>query len=209
MIIRTFGSFNFEEVEELFGIEKMPTLPLLTEWLSAVLQVEDVYKFMLNRLKDHLLEQVLNWNEDELKMFFIGPLIELAKIETKDFKPFTQRALEWVIDDLKITGKVDFMIAKGKRTAKPPYFCIHEYKQEGNASEDPLGQLLIAMVVGQELNEHKFPMLGAYVVGRSWFFVILSDKQYAVSNAYNAADDDIFQIFAILQKSKEIITRYI
>ncbi len=209
MTTRTFGTFTFEEVEEAFGIEKEASLPLLEEWLSAISEIDDIYKFMLNRLKNHLLEEVLNWNEDELKMFFIGPLIELAKVQTKDFKPFTQRTLEVTINETKITGKVDFMIAKGKRTAKPPYFCIHEYKQEADTSDDALGQLLITMVAAQMLNDNKFPMLGAYIVGRIWFFVILDDKQYAVSNAYNASDEDIFQIFAILQKSKEIIQRYV
>ena len=65
------------------------------------------------------------------------------------------------------------------------------------------------MLAAQELNERKFPILGAYISGRNWFFVVLEDRQYAVSNSYNGSDDDIFQIFAILQKSKEIIQRHI
>jgi len=38
---------------------------------------------------------------------------------------------------------------------------------------------------------------------------VLDDGQYAVSAAYDAASEDIFQIFAILQKSKEIIQQHI
>lgn len=215
--MRTFGSFTFEEVQELFNIEQEETLPLLEEWLSHSFIIPAFEQESLSRLKTHLLKRVLSWNEDELKMFFIGPVIELANLETKDFKPFTQRTLEATINTVKINGKIDFMIAKGLRTAKPPYFCIHEYtcaersrsEQEANSSDDALGQLLIAMYVAQILNENKFPILGAYIVGRNWFFVILDDKKYAVSNAYNASDNDIFQIFAILQKSKEIIQRYV
>ena len=48
MIIRTFGSFTFEEVEDTFGMEKESSLPLLEEWLSAIPDIEDIYKFMLN-----------------------------------------------------------------------------------------------------------------------------------------------------------------
>lgn len=142
-------------------------------------------------------------------MFFIGPLIELCRIETKDFKAFTQRSLSAIIHSIEVIGKVDFMIAKGKRTAKPPYFCIHEYKQEIDNSGEPLGQLLIAMLAAQTLNENKFPILGAYIVGRNWFFCVLSDNKYALSDAYVASSDDIFQVFAILHKSKEIIQRHV
>jgi len=205
----TFGSYNYEQVEDTFGIEKVNNLPLLEEWLSATLEIDEMHRFMLNRLKTHLLEQVLNWNEDEVKMFFIGPLIELARVETKDFKPFTQRFLAATLNGIEVNGRVDFMIAKGKRTAKPPYFCIHEYKQETDSDGDPLGQVLIAMLAAQALNEQKIPILGAYILGRNWFFVVLTDKTYAMSDAYVATSEDIFQIFAILQKSKEIIQRYV
>lgn len=211
MITRTFGSFTFEEVEDMFLINRIFECDLLEEWLTTIPNIDDIQRFILNKAQNHLFRQVFNWNEDELKMFFIGPLIELADLETPYFKPFTQRTLSLMLEkaDMEIAGKVDFMLATGKRTAKPPYFCIHEYKQEANGSDDAPGQLLIAMVVAQTKNENKFPILGAYIVSRNWFFVVLDDKNYAVSNAYNAADDDIFQIFAILQKSKEIIQRHL
>ncbi len=207
--MRTFGSFTFEDMYDLFQVEKEDEIALLNEWIAVIPAIQPSDKANLERLRKHLLKQVLAWNEDELKMFFIGPLIELADLETKEFKPFTQRLLEATIQGIEVKGKVDFMIAKGIKTAKPPYFCIHEYKQEGNTSEDPLGQLLIAMFVSQQLNEQKFPILGAYVVGRHWFFAVLQDNQYALSASYDASSNDIFQIFAILQKSKEIIQRFI
>jgi hypothetical protein len=207
--MRTFGSFSFDEVQELFNIEKQESLHLLEDWLSAVVPIPDFERELLNRLKKHLLDQALSWNEDELKMFFIGPLIELCRIESKDFKPFTQRMLSATIHSVEVNGRIDFMIAKGQRTAKAPYFCIHEYKQEIDSDGEPLGQLLIAMLAAQTLNEHKFPILGAYIVGRSWFFVVLADNQYAVSRLYDATQDDIFDIYCILQKSKEIITGFL
>lgn len=45
------------------------------------------------------------------------------------------------------------------------------------------------MVTAQHLNEEKFPILGAYVLGRSWFFVVLDGKQYAKSKLFDAASD--------------------
>ena len=101
------------------------------------------------------------------------------------------------------------MIAKGRRLPELPYFFIHEYKQEPDKDGDPLGQVLVAMAVAQLKNNNSNPILGAYVVGRNWFFVTLVANEYTISNEYDAASDDIFQIFAILQKSKEIIQRFI
>ena len=207
--MRTFGSFTFEDMYNLFQVERDDNIPLLAEWLAVSPEPSAFETEALNRLKKQLFKQVLLWNEDELKMFFIGTLIELANLQTKDFKPFTQRILEATIQGIKVKGKVDFMISKGLRTASPPYFCIHEYKQEVDREGEPLGQLLIAMLSAQTNNEQKHPILGAYVLVRSWFFVVLEDNKYAVSEAYVASSDDIFQIFAILQKSKEIIQRFI
>ena len=207
--MRTFGSFTFEDMYDLFQVERDDTIPLLTEWLDVAPALSTSLKDNLDRLKKHLFKQVLLWNEDELKMFFIGPLIELADLETKDFKPFSKRPLKATIQGIAVRGIVDFMISKGMRTAKPPYFCIHEYKQEVDREGDPLGQLLIAMLSAQTNNEQKHPILGAYILGRHWFFAVLKDNQYALSSSYDASSDDIFQIFAILQKSKEIIQRFI
>ncbi len=209
MITRTFGSFAFDEVEEMFNIQEVKQLPLLSEWLSASPVANDKIDFILDKFSAHLLQKAHIWQEDELKMFFIGPLIEMAEIGTEVFQAFTQRFFSIKFQNEEIGGKVDFMIAKGRKNPKQPYFCIHEYKQEANTSDDALGQLLIAMVAAQSLNEIKHPILGAYVIGRYWFFVTLEDNKYAKSISYDASSNDIFQIFAILQKSKEIITRYI
>ncbi len=50
-------------------------------------------------------------------------------------------------------------------------------------------------------------LYGCFVVWRNCFFVMFEGKEHAVSNAYNAAGNEIFQIFAILlwfkQKTEE------
>lgn len=207
--MRTFGSFTFDVVEELFDIKEQKELPLLSEWLKASFEGDEHVIYQLNKLKVSLKDKAKIWNEDELKMFFIGPLIQEANLNTNDFQPFTQRQLFAKVNDEEIGGRVDFIIAKGRRIPKLPYFCIHEYKQEADKEGDPLGQLLIAMAVAQVNNNNENPILGAYVIGRNWFFVVLDGKKYALSNEYNASDEDIYHIFAILQKSKEIIQRFI
>ena len=207
--MRTFNSFTFDVVEKMFFLKEEKELALLKEWTSSIFSSNEHIIYQLNDIKEELANKAHIWNEDELKMFFIGPIIKMAKLSTDYFQPFIQRLFSNKFNEEEIGGRVDFIIAKGRRVPELPYFCIHEYKQETDKEGDPLGQLLIAMVVAQSLNEKKHPILGAYVIGRNWFFVILEDNVYSRTNEFNASSEDIFQIFAILQKSKEIIERFI
>jgi hypothetical protein len=207
--MRTFSSFAFDVVEKLFNLTEVDTLPLLTEWTEATIQDKEEHEKMLTRISHKLFKKARIWNEDELKLLFIGPLIEATLIDTNEVQTFTQRTLSAIVNGEEIGGRVDFMIAKGRKVPEAPYFCIHEYKQEPENSGDPLGQVLIAMAIAQLLNAKEIPILGSYIVGRNWFFIVLIGNEYTVSNEYNASSKDIFQIFAILQKSKEIIQRYI
>lgn len=207
-MMRAFDTWTYEDVEDNFSIKELDVLPLLDEWLNVMYSTAP-YELGLVRLKNNLRKKVKAWNEDELKMFFIAPLLEEVQLENEDLHAFTQRSFSATIGDIEIGGRVDFLIAKGKKKPKNPYFCIHEYKQEENPRGDALGQLLIAMVAAQAINNQEMPILGTYIIGRNWFFVVLQGKEYAISREYDASEDDIFQIFAILQKSKEIMMRYV
>jgi hypothetical protein len=207
-MMRAFDTWTYEDVEDNFSIKELDVLPLLDEWVNVMYSTAP-YELGLVRLKNNLRKKVKAWNEDELKMFFIAPLLEEVQLENEELHAFTQRSFSVTIGDIEIGGRVDFLIAKGKKKPKNPYFCIHEYKQEENPRGDALGQLLIAMVASQAINNQEMPILGTYIIGRNWFFVVLQGNEYAISREYDASEDDIFQIFAILQKSKEIMMRYV
>ena len=70
---------------------------------------------------------------------------------------------------------------------------------------DPIGQNLAAMLVGQHENTDDEPVYGCYVVGRNWFFMVLQEKQYSISKAYSADDDEIFEIVKILKSLRSIL----
>jgi hypothetical protein len=82
---------------------------------------------------------------------------------------------------------------------------MQEHKSETGPNGDPLGQLLIEMVAAQAMNkEPEQALYGCYIIGRNWFFVVLQEKDYAVSNAYVATDTAIFDIVGILKKIKRM-----
>ena len=107
------------------------------------------------------------------------------------------------------------MIASGDFEPKSPYFCLHverksipkvgEYKKEKNIDNDPLGQLLVAMMTAQSINKNEFPIYGAYVTGRNWFFLTLTGTDYCISNEYVATRNDINDIYRIMKAMKVII----
>ena len=205
--MKSFDTWNYEEVEIAFGIKPQRSSTLFESWLrgNAVESITDTERNQLSTLRELLFEEVKNWNEDELKLFFIGPLLSIVNLSSPYFKPFTQRTLSIERGNISASGKVDFMIAKGKSIPRIPLFCLHEYnsyprRQENRRENDPLGQLLIGMVAAHERNDPKIPIYGCYVSGRNWFFILLEGDNYSLSNAYNAADNDIFQIFSILKK---------
>jgi hypothetical protein len=204
--MRSFDTWNYEQVEDAFGISPVASLHEYENWLKAEnCEPNELESTMLEHYRKLLLKEAQNWNEDELKFFFIGPVLTLVDFNTNHFKPFTQRTLTIETETVSASGKVDFMLAKGKVLPKTPYFCLHEYKQENRRDNDPLGQLLIGMVAAQAKNKNILPIYGCYVSGRNWFFVLLEGDKYCVSNAHNASDEDIYKIFAIMKKCKLLV----
>ena len=206
--MRNFESWETQDIETEFGITQSYQMPLLEDWLKATTVTLDDYQTALaETIKIKLFKNADFWNEDELKLQFIAPLLLLVDYDNIiDCKVFSQRTISAIVKGIEIGGRVDFVLAKGKQKPTKPYFFIHEYKQETKkGSSDPKGQLLSEMLVAQVKNEDKNPVYGCYVLGRSWFFVVLNHNEYAVSRAYDASQPDIYVIIAILRKVKEYI----
>jgi hypothetical protein len=205
--MRAFDTWTYEQVEDTFGITPIINNPRFAAWLDTTnYEPNIVEKELLDEYRALLLNEVRNWNEDELKLFFIGPILGLIHFKTVNFKPFAQRTLTIDNGTASASGKVDFMLAKGKMIPKIPYFCLHEYKQENRRENDPLGQLLIGMVAAQAKNTNPvLPIYGCYVSGRNWFFVLLEGTTYCLSDAYVATSQDAYKIFAILKKCKFLV----
>jgi hypothetical protein len=69
-----------------------------------------------------------------------------------------------------------------------------------------MAQLLQAMLIGQIKNNNNKPMYGCEIIGRTWSFVMLKDKNYYVSRPYVSTDrTDLLNIIAILRKFRHIL----
>ena len=204
---KPFKDWLYEEVSDAFGLTRVFTHPKLEELGKITLPKNHPSINNIEELRVLLEKYVDSWNEDEYKFMFISRFIGLANYVSPNYKVFTQRPLSVKYDnDTKTTeGLVEFMLAKGIQIPRKPHFFLHEYKPGKRRDNDPLGQLLIAMVAAQKLNQNDRPIYGIYVNGRNWFIVILDDKVYSVTNPYVATDLAIFDLFAVLLHFKDLM----
>lgn len=203
--MKSFSNWTIIEVEKEFHVKLQQEYHLLNTWLDCNDDAAQMPIDVLKHLQTRLVKHVYDWNEQELKIRFIGPLLDLVDFDQAHYQPFFERVISAPYKNETLSGDVDFLVAKGLRAPEQPYFFIHEHKKDADSSGDPLGQVMIAMIAAQILNETEHPMYGAYIVGRLWNFVILNGREYAVSLAYDATKKEINDIFYILKKIKAII----
>lgn len=200
-----FKDCTLHSLEKTFGVQQIYAMPALDDWLKGQAEISDNERQVLSFFRTHLIESGYDWNETELAYNFIGPLMGLADFVTKRFNFFAERPFGGIVEGIEMAGKPDGIIASGFREPEHPFFCFQEYKKQKDPEGDPAGQALAAMLVAQELNERRHPVYGAYIIGADWCFMALQGKQYAISTAYVATRDDVFDIFRILKVLKQII----
>ncbi len=207
-----FSYWTRDKLRERFGLKRVISHPILLEWLESEAIIDDYELTTLMRCREKMLLYVDYWNEEEVKLKFIGNIITLIDYDTENLSAFADRYLEGTVDGEILSGKPDFIVAKGKQEVKAPFFFLHEYKKElNNDSPDPAGQCLAAMLVAYEYNLQvpelkEKPIYGAYVVGRQWFFIILQGREYAISDSFSSThQDELLDIYRIMKASRNRI----
>lgn len=101
MTTKAFRDWKFEEVELTFNIEQVFEYPLLNDWLTVPASYKK-HQETLEALRSKLLRFVNMYNEEELKFFFISPLLLLIPFEGHGMRPFMDRpfSFEYGQDDI-------------------------------------------------------------------------------------------------------------
>lgn len=201
-----FGQWKRQALEDKFGIHQVDVLPELTEWVEAV-SVEAPDEFVvhnLKKLRKDVLRKYWDFNEWELVVKVIGRIIQEVNFDGLNVRSFALRELKSTVEGEDLVGKPDWMVASGSQEPKKPYFFLQEHKKSFDNEGDPIGQCLAAMLVGQALNQgNPELMYGGFIVGNSWYFMILKGKQYSISVPYSITDEeDLFHIYQILKTLK-------
>ena len=148
------------------------------------------------------------WNEQELELFFIAPLLQsFVDYESPDFMLYSERSIDAIVEGIKLKVEPDLLLAKGVgEIVKTPYFCFHGYKRTKKNPAGPIAQVLVAMLIAQEKNKNHKPIYGAYVISKDWYFMTMEGKEYCISKVYEATQKDEFiEIIAILRQFRVIL----
>ncbi len=214
MALKPFEKWKYEEINKTFGYTRVySTFAPLTDWLAQRCVIAENDLAMMSVLQERFIPTYDGYNEDELKMLFIAPILSIVNFSRlTDYRLFTQRkiaAIVPLVDGTKdiLSGRVEALVALGVQEPSHPYFFIHEYKPLNKTTpSDPLGQLLAAMIVAQITNNEDKPIYGLFVRGEDWHFVVLNGKEYAQSKAFKATEEnDLKLILQALFWVKEYI----
>lgn len=201
-----FSDCTLTLLDRRFGLRRELFNPIMDRWLQTTFALTEFEKSNLQQWQALLLLNVDGWNEQELSLQFIGPILTMIRFtEFYRFNLFAQRHIQAVINDVELNGEPDTIIATGYREPEIPMFAFTEYKRQIDPQGDPAGQTLAAMLVAQALNGDHQPVYGCYVVGSDWRFMLLDGKHYLISRDYSALSDEIYDILRILKALRAII----
>lgn len=194
------------QMYKLFGIRKVRQMEELDNWLNDLPELTDKEKIVTELYQARLLESIDSWNDDDLSFGFIGPILNLINFKVDyQLNFFAKRSMTAMVDDFEFIGEPDAMIASGHYEPEIPFFSFHQFKKDIDKKENPVGQNLAIMLIGQTLSNNKEVVYGCYVNERAWCFMVLKGKEYAISRDYSASHEDIYDIVKILKKLKNIL----
>ena len=204
-------SWREAELINKFNLTRIVTYqtPLMQEWLDVLppeLNVGEQYSF--DKTFSKAEQNLSGWNEEDLKMKFISPVLELGHItDDGGVIGYFDKTISATVDGTRLVVKSDFMLAKGLLDVfETPYFHFQEYKPYKNPSGDSMAQLLEAFLIAQEKNQNGKPMYGVDIMGANWQFVIMEGREYCIAKPLSAIDkDDLLKIIAILRKFRYIL----
>jgi hypothetical protein len=207
--MKSFERWTIDEVETYFTIHQTYQNATLEAWLSSTQALTDTEHHTLEALRQKASENIEFWNEEDLKMKFIAFLLALVPFDEGRYKGFLERTIKATVKGEVISGVVDYIVATGKAEPQVPFFFLQEYKPHRRPGRDALAQVLSAMIAARERNAPQKTMYGSYVIGRQWFFLVLEENTYTISQAFDITQEDIVRVVQILRGMKRIIEQWL
>ena len=191
-----------------YELKRNTKCEILDVLLHSKGKLEDKYVDYIEEHRVSLEKKGDYWNEEELKMNFLAHIFYCVEFYEEDkIDIFYERTMSWEKNGVKEKVVCDCLIAKPFGVYEPqiPYFFLQEFKKQ-KQNEDAEGQMLLAMLIAQQMNNNRNPVYGSYLQGKNWVFTTIHDKNYCVSRQYDATlTNDLYQIIFILRKLKQVI----
>jgi len=193
---KAFSDVKMNYLKELVNINKnLEDNNKFDNWFNNNLRLRKDEINFLDKLLDKYGLLLNSFNEDRLKVVFIGNILEKVDFLNKKLNigNFYHSPLQFKNDKINFNGFCDFYVANGLEYPETPYFFIQEYKPSIGGSH-PEPQLLAELISAIELNKSK-TIKGCYIIGAIWNFVILEKVkkdtyQYFVSRDFLSTNEN-------------------
>jgi hypothetical protein len=206
---KTISLTDIANVIDTLGLTRLNECHHLAQWMQSVGKISVAYQEILEVARKNLILNRSNWNEEELKMKFISPVIAASEIEVlNQIQVFYERPLSGTLQGYSFSIICDCIVASPTQGGRPkePYFFLQEFKKEKGDRNDPEAQMLVAMLLSQQANNDGKPVYGAWLQGENWYFCVLNGIEYCRSRLYAATDAaQLEKIVFMLQYLKELI----
>jgi hypothetical protein len=201
--------YDLNALANAFSLQVIPSSQAMHDWTSATYEFTPLEQELFNEMAEEVTEDSGYWNEEDLKIDFVGLAFRIARVKTpKKIKVFYERPLSAIVGEYELAVISDCIVATPEPFHAPrhPYFFLQEFKKKRGEKKDPEAQMLTAMLIAQELNKDNKPIYGGYLIGNNWNFTLLDGKNYCKSDQFDAAKQpQLLQIIFILRKLKELI----
>ena len=185
----SFSTITLRDLRKLVDIKPVIDDSKFIDWFSTdVASVDKDEELFLEKLIQRHRLFIESYSEEELKMKFLGPILNKVDFYVGEYQDWYERPLKGNIGGVEIIGKTDFMVARGLKEPDNAIFFIQEFKPAESKSS-PQIQLVAEMLIALQQQELTF-LRGAYIVGQLWYFVHLERQQesyrYYVSPAFDS-----------------------
>ena len=135
---KSFEKWRTQEIEQEFGLVRNFNNPsYLHELLQNLPSVTSEETVALQFLQGKLLKMSEAWNEYDMSIAFIGPLLNIIDFQHRGYRTFFNYTLKTIINSKELGGRIDCMLAKGWQIPESPLFFIQEFKPERGPNGDP------------------------------------------------------------------------
>ncbi len=97
--MKPFSQWTIEEVEDVFHLVSAHENKLFANWLTAGYDISQDQEKQLERLCKKLRARVWDWNEEELKVSFIGLVLDMVDFDQENYRSFMEREISAVHED--------------------------------------------------------------------------------------------------------------
>jgi len=196
-----YSKIRDTELKKLFEIKQNLDKQIFEQWFNNQIEIDNLVTAFLNDLIAENESLIERYNEEDLKVYYIIPLLNKINFlnRDKEIRGFYELPMSYVTEKFILNGTVDFVVSEGLVESQKPYFFIQEFKRSEEYG-NPRPQLLAELITAVELNDWKL-IKGAYITGGNWHFVILEKLelhkyQYFISQNFDSTKiEDLKSIY--------------